>query len=335
MPCRERTRIRSASAASFGGDHSALAGGHVLDGVEAECRRMAVRPDLPPAVFRAHGMRRILHDGEAVPGGQAQNLVQVAGLPGVVHWNHGARARRDSAFHGLDRYLEIPVDVHDHGCGAQVGDDVGGGAKGQCRNDHLVARPDAQRRQRNLQRRRAGADGDGVADPHIAGELSFESFDFGAGRQPAGSQRVDDLLDLLLADLREAEGQEGRPARRGNCAHLEKLSKGESAGHQAEPTQLIQAARRNVAELRADLNDRHALLSEPIERGVSGGPRDAAPAQLKIRGDHADGAEQDAPTGGGRGRAGRSHSQWGCRHPAPPGQRRPQSRGNSSRPSAR
>ena len=92
----------------------------------------------------------------------------------------------------------------------EVLDDLGRRRKGMGRRDDLVAGPDAHRLEPQVQRRRRGVDRHRLdLTAEVRRELVLELFCLGAGRQPARAQGVQDLRDLLLADLGESEGQEG------------------------------------------------------------------------------------------------------------------------------
>ena len=51
----------------------------------------------------------------------------------------------------------------------------------------------------------AGIDGDGMSMLDVAGKLRLELPGFRTGGQPAGSQRINHLVDLSLADARLVE----------------------------------------------------------------------------------------------------------------------------------
>ena len=70
------------------------------------------------------------------------------------------------------------------------------------RHDHLVPRPDSERPQRNVDRRRAGARGDAIRDAVPLGERHLEVADEAAGKlcQLAGAQRLGRRHGVLRAE---------------------------------------------------------------------------------------------------------------------------------------
>ena len=78
--------------------------------------------------------------------------------------------------------------------------------------DDLVAGANAERFERQVQARGGGIDRHRVQRrvAEESGEIVFETLGLRPGRDPAGAQRVDDLVDLLLADLGQGEGEEGQ-----------------------------------------------------------------------------------------------------------------------------
>src|SRR5262249_24116096 len=79
---------------------------------------------------------------------------------------------------------------------------------GERRRDHLVARPDAEGDEREVERGGAGRDGEHVLRLQVKAHARLELGGARPGRQPARPQRVGDGLDLLLADRRRLEREE-------------------------------------------------------------------------------------------------------------------------------
>jgi hypothetical protein len=79
-------------------------------------------------------------------------------------------------------------------------DDVDRGDEGERRRDDLIARPDPGADQRGVQRRGTGAQRQGAGRAEPIGEGSLELAGLGARGDPAGTQRVNDLVDFLVAD---------------------------------------------------------------------------------------------------------------------------------------
>ena len=189
------------------GDDAALAAGDVLRGVQREAGRLGEAADLAAAVHRLDGVRSVLDDGQV----ERVQRVEVGGGAGEVHRHDRLRARA----HQLGDALRIDRQV----AGAHVGEDrrrarmddhVRRGRPGDRRGDHLVAGPDAERDERQVQRRRAGGDGQCVLDAEVLLERGLELARLGAAGEPAGAQRRDDLVDLLVVDRGRLEAEERR-----------------------------------------------------------------------------------------------------------------------------
>ena len=185
-------------------DEPALAGGDVLRRVEAEARRFREPAELAAAVGALGGVRRVLDHGDP----ELPDRIHVRRLAGEVH---GHDRLRPLGHRGADqRRVDVEValaDVDENGRGAGVDDHVGGGGPGDRRRDHLVARLDPERDERQVHRRRAGRDGEHVLRLQVLGHPLLEQRRPRAGRQPAGAKGLGDRLDLLLADRRRLEAQ--------------------------------------------------------------------------------------------------------------------------------
>ncbi len=92
-----------------------------------------------------------------------------------------------------------------------VHDRVERGDEGQRRRDDLVARPDAERQERDVQPRRGGRDRHREAAADIVRERRGELLDLGPRRDPPRAQRVHDLRDFLLAEPRPGKREKGIP----------------------------------------------------------------------------------------------------------------------------
>src|SRR5262249_26531720 len=143
-------------------ERATLDGGDVLVGVEAEGDEVAGGADGPAAPGAAEGLGGVLDDAEAVLLGDGVEAVAGPGQAGEVGQDDGAGGGRDG---GLDAAeVEVArhgVDVDEHGPGADLEDDVGGGDPGERGGDDLVAGADAGDAEGDLE----GA-GAGVEDPH-------------------------------------------------------------------------------------------------------------------------------------------------------------------------
>ena len=106
------------------------------------------------------------------------------------------------------------VDVDQHHVGAEVAHDLGGGRERVRGRDDLVAGADAERLEREVQAGGRGVDGHAVQRRLVrwtaekGREVVFEALRLRPGRDPAGTQCVDDLGDLCFADVGQRERQE-------------------------------------------------------------------------------------------------------------------------------
>ena len=91
------------------------------------------------------------------------------------------------------------VDVHEHGRGARVVDRRDRRDERERHRDHLVARADVGREQRQVQRAGAGVDADAELRARVGGELLLELGHLAAERELAGIEHaLDRGIDLGL-----------------------------------------------------------------------------------------------------------------------------------------
>ena len=197
-----------------GHQHPAFAGGDGLVGVEAEHRGVAVeRADELAAAGGGQRVRGVFHHLQVAVGRQLEQRSHVGGQAGVVHRHDGLGARRDRFLDrgGVD-VQRRRVDVDQLHVGTQVAHHLGGGGEGVGGRDDLVAGADAQGLQRQVQAGGGGIDGHRMQRrvTEKGPEILFEALRLGAGGDPAALQRIDDLGNLVLADLGQGEGEEGR-----------------------------------------------------------------------------------------------------------------------------
>jgi hypothetical protein len=191
-----------------GQDHAALAGRNVLGDVEAEAPEVAERSRGVPVVARLDGVSAVFDDDQLVTRRQIPDGRDITRPAGEVHGDDRAGPRRDGGLDG--RGVDVHgarIDIGEKRCGAGMDDCVGGRAERERRRDDLVTRLQSGDEDAQVQRRRAGAYGDGVRGTLVGGEVLFQLRDLGAGAEPAAAQTVDDLVDLVLADGGGAEDQ--------------------------------------------------------------------------------------------------------------------------------
>ena len=198
------------------GDGAPLDRRHVLVGVEAVDREDGARvgADAAAGVARPHRVGGVLDDREAVLLRDLPDPLHPARQAAVVDRDDRLRPRRDP--------LLDPLGVEVHRVGLDVDEDRDGPSEDDVRDradervrgrDHLVARADAEGSERHLEAGRGVQEGEAVG--HLVEGLQrfLEARRLRPRRQPAGAEGVDDLGDLLLADHRAGEGEEGLAAR--------------------------------------------------------------------------------------------------------------------------
>lgn len=151
-------------------------------------------------------MGSVLDDRQVMAGGDVINGIQVAGLAAIVDRDDGAGAGQDGRFDCFGQDVQVVADIHQHRAGAQVDDDVGGGAKGHGGEDDVATGADPQGGEGDVQPGGAGIDGDGVAGVQVSGDVGLETLDLGAGGDPAGAEGIGDFGDLVFVDGGLGEG---------------------------------------------------------------------------------------------------------------------------------
>jgi hypothetical protein len=190
--------------------HAALAGGHVLDRMEGEHAQAVEEADVPAFVERANAVGRVLEDPQRVPPGEVEQRIHVGRGAAEVHGEDAHRAIGDGGGgrHGID-LQRLGIDVHEDRRAAQDLDHVGGGGPGHGGGDHLVAGRQSEGHEADVEAAGGGGEGERFRRAGVGGEVALEALGLRAGGDPARAQRVDDLVDLHLADGRPGERQEG------------------------------------------------------------------------------------------------------------------------------
>ena len=142
-----------------GRDRAALSRRHDLARVERETRRDAERAARSSAVLRAERAGGVLEEHDLLRHGGLQRL-PLDRTPEEMHGHDGARSRRDRGGDGSDVEVErVGVDVDQNRLRAAQLDRVRRRRERVGGDDHLVARPDLEREQGEMERCRAGRDG--------------------------------------------------------------------------------------------------------------------------------------------------------------------------------
>ena len=187
-----------------------LAGGDVLRRIQREAGRVGDRADLPAAIRALERMRRVLDDRHA----EREQRIEVAPLPREVHREDRLRPLVDELRNTRRVDVQVLVaHVREDGRRAGVHDHVRGRRPRDRRRDHLVARPNAEREQREMHRRGPGRDRDHLVRLEKRRQPPLQLRRLRPGRQPAGAQRLGDCGDLLVTDRRRLEAERRRAAR--------------------------------------------------------------------------------------------------------------------------
>ena len=190
---------RAASASSSRRQRATVAErAEILGRVETVGGGCAKAADRTPFAGRQVRLAAVFDDGEVVARGDLGDGAHVGRLTVEVHRHDRRSVRR----HGRGRCVRIErqaigIDVGKNGAGARHHDRERRVRGRERRRDHLIARPDAKRAQRDRQRIGAGADAYGVGRLTGGRELVFESFELRTENEPAAR---DDARDGVADD---------------------------------------------------------------------------------------------------------------------------------------
>jgi hypothetical protein len=177
-------------------DQAALAGRQVLRRVEREAGRVRQAAQLAAAVRALERMGRVLDDRHA----ERPERLELARLSGQVDGDDRLRPRSDRFRHLVRIDVEVRVsDIGEDRRRAAVDDHVRRRGPGDRAGDHLVAGPNPERDERQVQRRGSGGDSEHVLGFQVFAQAPLELRRAGPGGQPARADRLGDRFDLLLA----------------------------------------------------------------------------------------------------------------------------------------
>ena len=166
--------------------------------------RQANSPSAPQGVVAVAGAERagsVLDERDVLRDGRLE-LLPGDGPAEEVDGEHRAGARRHRLGDALDPDEErLRIDVGEDGARAAELDNVRGRGERVGGHDHLVARPDADRQQRQVERRRPRRNRDRVCRAHRAAERLLELGDPSSHRQLPAREHPSDRGELGLADV--------------------------------------------------------------------------------------------------------------------------------------
>src|SRR3954453_2286392 len=157
-------------------DHSTLAGGENLPGMEAKTRHAAQWTAYQTViVLRSDGACSILYNCQSVSFGDSQESMHVRRETDLMNYEDRSRARCNRFFDSLGVEIESNwVDVGEYRSRANISNGVGRSDKGQTRADDFVAWSESHSNQREVKCSRAGGHSDRVIAANIRRELSLE-----------------------------------------------------------------------------------------------------------------------------------------------------------------
>ena len=181
-----------------GRDHAAFGGGHVFRRIEAEHGRVGQRADRTAAHGGRQRVGRVVDDRDPGPARDRAERVEVAGKPTQVDRDDGPRAAAETARDLVGADVPGPrIDVGEDRPRAEIENRFRARREGEGRDDHLVARPDVERLQRQQQRVRTRSAPDGVPAAGIGGHLGLQGLHLRAQDEVALLHHpVHGLLDL-------------------------------------------------------------------------------------------------------------------------------------------
>jgi len=165
--------------------------------------RSALLADRTSLVTGAGGMRSVFDHGDAVPVGQRIQRVEIECSACVMHRHDRLGSLGDGLLYQRGAgHQGVTVDIDKHRSGSQQADHVGCRHPGLRRRNHFIARPYAQRQQRNVHcpggRRQCHCML--RADPR--GELFLQLLTFRASGDPSGAQHARYRSNFFIANGR-------------------------------------------------------------------------------------------------------------------------------------
>ena len=132
-------------------------------GVKAEDGDVADRSNRAAFVGRRQSMSRVLDHSQAALARHRHDGVHIACLASEMHREY--RLRLGPFAGGLGQFVRIDIegvgiDVHEYRIAAEIPHHLGGGGKGKWGRQHLVAGPNADRLERQMQACGRGVDRD-------------------------------------------------------------------------------------------------------------------------------------------------------------------------------
>ena len=204
-PWLRSLRTRSATSASGGIEHAALARRQLLVGVEGEGGGVAARarPRTPSASTAPSAWQRVLEQAEAALGGERLERRHRRRVAEDVD-RQESRGRAPPTAAARRRRIDVErhrVDVAEDGRRALVQQAVGRRDEAERGRHDLVAGAPAERADAEVERGVPLDDRDRVLDPEPAGEVALEALQHRPQREPPRAQHLEHQLLLARPEL--------------------------------------------------------------------------------------------------------------------------------------
>ena len=185
-----------------GHDHAALPRRHLLVWVESKRGSPGEGTGQPAFVRGADDLAGILDDRDSMGVGDGHDAVHRHRPAEDVDRQEQPRPLGDGRRHTLGVHVPCRlVDVDKDGRGALEQRAVGRGDKRKRRGDHLVARPEAEGLDQEVQGAGAGVDGHAALKAHVIGERPLELAQLRAQAQVRRLEDRDHGVDIRLRDV--------------------------------------------------------------------------------------------------------------------------------------
>ena len=172
------------------------------------------------AMLGADCLTGILNHPQPATFGNFENRIHLRGNAEGMRHHQGARPWGNGVFDPARIDVQrFRIDIHkDRHC-ALVANRIGGGDEGERGNDDLVALPNLQRANTQMQPGGSGADGDGVRRGDTGRDRRFKLLCHRAEAEPRGAQHGDDCFNLRFGDVGRGQGQREHRGRAPAQAH--------------------------------------------------------------------------------------------------------------------
>src|SRR5215469_6587423 len=155
-------------------------------------------------------MCRIFYDTNSMPPRDKEDRPHVTWQTGKMNCDDCLSSRSDRCFNACRIDIEaVLLYIDEYRMGAQVADHLRRRGEREWSRNNFVAGPHSHRLQCQVESRRSRVNSKSFHSfADIARKFRFETARFGSGRQPAGSEGIDNLSDLLAPNIGNVKGNE-------------------------------------------------------------------------------------------------------------------------------